>query len=122
MRYLGIDYGERRIGLAVSDAEGRIAFPRDTVSNLQDVIDFIKRELVETVVLGLPCALDGHDTTETLAVKRFAAKLKSKVELPMVLENEMYTSKIAEATSSKEHADAAAAALILQSYLDKQVK
>ena len=122
MRYLGIDYGEKRIGLAVSDHDGKIAFPRKVVSRLAEVIEFIQNEDVGQVVIGLPLAANGGKTEATTAVTTFADELGRAVELPIVFENEVFTSKIAERTSARERADAAAAALILQSFLDKQVK
>lgn len=122
MRYLGIDYGEKRIGLALSDPEGRIAFPHATVGRLEDICAVIPQQEVGAIIIGLPLALDGADTDETRMVRAFAARLAELLPLPVVFENEMFTTKIAEAHSATEHADAAAAALILQSYLDKQIK
>lgn len=119
MRYLGVDYGERRIGVALSDPEGRIAFPHETVGDLGGVVDVIRRESVEAVVIGLPLSLDGKDTDEARRVRSFAARLGESVQLPIVFENELFTTKIAEEHASAENADAAAAAIILQSYLDR---
>ena len=119
MRYLGIDFGRKRIGLALSDAEGRIAFPHKTVGRADDVFKVIEAEGVDAVVIGLPVSLDGTDSEETRAVRAFAAMLSGSLQLPMAFESEVFTTKIAEAHSSREHADASAAALILQSYLDR---
>lgn len=120
MRYLGIDYGEKRIGLAISDAAGRIAFPHATVGRIDEVLDSIASLGAGAVVIGLPLSLDGTDSEETRAVRAFAVRLTELVPLPIAFENEMFTTKMAEAHSPREAADAAAAALILQSYLDKQ--
>ncbi|MDP3727041.1 MAG: Holliday junction resolvase RuvX [bacterium] len=120
MRYLGIDYGEKRIGLALSDAEGRIAFPYKTVGQPDDIFEVIAAEGVDAVVIGLPVSLDGTDSEETRAVRAFAAMLSGSLQLPVAFENEAFTTKIAEAHSFREHTDAAAAAIILQSYLDRQ--
>ncbi len=122
MRYLGIDYGEKRIGLALSDPEGRLAFPHDTVRNLADVVAAAKREGVGTIVVGLPISLGGGESNQAEEIRQFAVELSSAVELPIVFENEIFTSKIAEKMSPSVKADASAAALILQSYLDKQDK
>ena len=119
MRYLGIDYGEKRIGLALSDPEAKIAFPHSTVANIPDILKVIKDEGAGEIVVGLPYSLDGSESKQAEVIRGFAAELKSAVELPIVFENELFTSKIAEATSSREHTDAAAAALILQSFLDR---
>ena len=94
MRYLGIDYGQKRIGLALSDPEGRMAFPRATVQTLGEVA--------------------------AKAVLRFVADLREKVQLPIALENELLTSALARRHTRREKADASAAALILQSYLDRK--
>lgn len=119
MCYLGIDYGEKRIGLALSDVEGRMAFPHDTVGNIADVVAAAKREGVGKVVVGVPISFGGNESEQAEHIRRFAAELSSAVELPVVFENEVFTSKIAERMSSREHADESAAALILQSYLDR---
>lgn len=120
MRYLGIDYGGKRIGLAVSDAAGRIAFPHATVGRIEEVRDAAVSLGVGAVVIGLPFFLDGTDSEETRTVRAFAARLAELLLLPIALENEMLTTRIAERYTAGAKADASAAALILQSYLDKQ--
>ena len=120
MRYLGIDYGEKRIGLALSDEEGRIAFPHGTASRFEEVVEAVYRERVGAVVIGLPLTLSGEASEETASARSFAARLGKAVQLPIAFEDERFTSKIAERHTPKEKADASAAALILQSYLDKQ--
>lgn len=119
MRYLGVDYGSKRIGLALSDAEGCIAFPHSVVGSIGDVVAVARREGVGGLVIGLPVPFGGGSSRETAAVRAFAERLGKQVELPMVFENEVLTSAFAERSSGDEAADAAAAALILQSYLDR---
>lgn len=120
MRYLGIDYGSKRIGIALSDSQGHLAFPYGVVGRIEDVFAVIRKENVSKVIVGLPIPLRGRESSETKAVRRFAAKLKHALRLPIEFESEMFTTKIAERYTAKEKADASAAALILQSYLDKQ--
>lgn len=120
MRYLGIDYGTKRIGLALSDPEGRLAFPGRTVSSLAEVIAAVHRGNVQAVVIGLPRDRCGRDTQTALAARAFARELAESVQLPVTFEDEAFTTKIARQSSPEEKADAAAAALMLQSYLDKQ--
>lgn len=120
MRYLGIDYGEKRIGLALSDEGGRLAFPHGVASRFEEVVEAIRREGVGVVVIGLPFTLSGEALAEAEAVRSFAARLGKAVQLPIAFEDERFTSKIAERHTPKEKADASAAALILQSYLDTQ--
>lgn len=122
MRYLGIDYGTKRIGLAVSDPDGQLAFPYTTVGRLEDVTAIVSQQHIGAIVVGLPQSLGGTDTSTTRIVRTFAAQLAESVQLPIVFENEVFTTKVAEAHSPPKATDAAAAALILQSYLDKLTK
>ena len=126
MRYLGIDFGRRRIGLALSDAGGRIAFPHSVIHNRGNVFIFdqilvvIKQERVDAIVVGLPLGLDGAETEESGYVRGFASELGGKTPLPIEFENEMFSSRMAaDAGVAKEHIDESSAALVLQSYLDK---
>ncbi len=141
MRYLGIDYGAKRIGLALSDEHGIIAFPYAAVKNLDDVCAVIKKEGVGTVVVGWPLSSTGREGGQAKEVREFAAKLAKKLKLQEAVnrlnllksdfnrltvgiefENELFTTKIAERHTAKVKTDASAAALILQTYLDKRVK
>ncbi len=129
MRYLGIDYGSKRIGLALSDEQGTVAFPYATVQNLSGVLKAIAKESVRGLIIGLPLSSAGEEGQEAGEVRKFAAglvkKLKSEKALrggaaPVIeFENELFTTKIAEEHAPKDKADAAAAALILQLYLDR---
>ena len=122
MRYLGIDYGSKRIGIAVSDEGGIIAFPRAAVKTADDVVKTIGLEKIGKVIVGLPMGAGGQETAQTKIVRAFAAALGKAVSLPIEFENEVLTTKIAERHSPRKAVDASAAALILQSYLDKHVK
>ncbi len=141
MRYLGIDYGEKRVGIAVSDEGGTFAFPKIVLENrpvvrerwgskgksehdrhiINEIKNIISSERVSTVVLGLPLNFKGEETRQTKRVKAFAEKLKREISAPIVFENEILSSKQVEKTgaSSKDMVDASAAALILQSFLDR---
>jgi putative Holliday junction resolvase len=139
VRSLGIDYGERRIGLALSDATGLLASPWKRLANDGNVIAAAKRLAEEirvlqadesglaTVVIGLPRRLSGEATAQTATVQAFARELGARVEIPIVLQDERLTSHEAEALLAqrerdwrrrKDQLDAMAAALILQDYLD----
>ena len=120
MRYLGIDYGQKRIGLALSDPEGRLAFPHATVSGLGEVLEVIRQAGVAAVVVGLPVPLGGGESAQSRAVRAFADRLGAAVQLPIALSSEALTTNIAEQHTARNKADAAAAALILQSYLDQK--
>ena len=127
MKSIGIDYGERRIGIAVSDPDGKIAFPRGIIihksinATIRKIINTIKAEHIENIIVGLPVGLDGRQTKQTAIVKSFVAQLAKQTDMPIVLENEMFTTRIpAETGIAKDHIDASSAALLLQSYLDKR--
>ena len=124
MRYLGIDYGAKRVGIALSDEGGKLAFPHATLSNDGTLLEEVKRICHEfdvgTVVVGESRQLSGEPNQIQKAIDRFCDKLKKGVEIPIVLELEMLTSRqAAHIQGETEMLDASAAALILQGYLDK---
>ncbi len=124
MRYLGIDYGEKRVGLALSDSEGILGMPYKTISN-KDLINslktIIKNENVEFVVVGLPLSLKMQSTSQTDKVVYFKKELEKSVGVPVEFENEFLTSVQAQKNGiEKGDIDASSAALILQSYLDSK--
>ena len=128
MRYLGIDYGSKRIGIAVSDDEGRMAFPSGIIANrgktaIKEIADIIRKKHIDLVVVGMPMGLDGKETGQTQATRLFMAILQHAIHIPIETENEMLTSRMAEASGMQDgHIDASSAAIILQSYLDKRNK
>jgi putative Holliday junction resolvase len=135
VRSLGIDYGGKRIGLALSDPEGRIARPLEVFERRSPLADVRRiclatiEEGVEEVVLGLPLEEDGTRGEAAAAVEAFLADLESHLDLPIHLVDERYTTKEAEGAlreagrdgrSARENVDAVAAALILQAHLDRR--
>ncbi len=127
MRYLGIDYGKKRIGTALSDEEGRLAFPMVVLQNtgfsavVKKIEKIAKKEGVSKIVIGLPMTFGGQVSEQTRNVKEFGEKLAGLLQLPMEYENEVLSTKMAERGETvNEHIDSASAAIILQSYLDKQ--
>ncbi len=120
-RVLGIDYGTKRIGLAVSDEGGAMAFPYGAVSKESEIADICRKENISQIVVGLPQALGTmEDTAMTKTVREFADRLRV-VGVPVDFEPEMLSSKEASrGTAAREHVDSAAAAIILQSYLDRK--
>ncbi|HKE88367.1 MAG TPA: Holliday junction resolvase RuvX [Vicinamibacterales bacterium] len=138
-RIAAFDVGDRRIGVAVSDATGTLARPVGVLrtSGLDgDALDRAASEVarlaaeedsLETLVVGLPRHLDGSPSYMTPRVEAFAARLRARTDLPVVLQDERLTSREAESRlairekdwrARKERLDAAAAAIILQEYLD----
>jgi putative pre-16S rRNA nuclease len=140
VRVLGIDVGARRIGLAISDPSRTLARPLTTlaVANPSDAIDRVvdlvgrlraEDDGLETIVVGLPSRLDGTPTEATPAVVAFIAALKTRTMVPVTTEGERLTSHEADqrlaATERdwrkrKQALDAAAAAIILQDFLDRR--
>ena len=139
MRVLGIDYGARRIGLALSDATATLASPwrmlqrpPSEAETLRTMIEQIRQlrnddDGLEAVVVGWPRRLDGSATDQTPIVETFARSLQAQLDIPVVLQDERLSSTEAESRLArrekdwrkrKQQLDAAAAAVILQDYLD----
>ena len=139
MRIVGFDAGERRIGVAMSDGTGTLARPVGTLRPLalderavQMASDEIARLAAEEggvdgIVVGLPRRLDGSPNDMTPKVTMFAERLRARTGLPVALQDERLTSREAESRlamrekdwrARKAKLDAAAAAIILQDYLD----
>jgi putative Holliday junction resolvase len=129
-RSLCLDVGERRIGVAVSDTAGWLASPLLVVERREAQRDFariaalIHEQQAERVVVGLPRTLDGDIGPQARRVQRWTGRLQSHVAVPIVYWDERYST--AEATRRlaampsrrRPGVDAAAAAVILQDYLD----
>jgi putative Holliday junction resolvase len=143
MRALGIDYGERRIGLALSDATGLLASPWKKIANEANVVIAARRLADEVralqaqdgdgglgaIVIGLPRRLNGEPNDQTARVQKLAQLLAAEVSVPISLQDERLTSHEAETLLAgrerdwrkrKDQLDALAAALILQDFLDTQ--
>ena len=134
---LGVDYGAQRIGLAVS--EGRIAVPLTIVEHqnrerdLERVAEIAREREAQSVVVGLPMLESGEEGEQARRTRRFGDALARQLDVPVVYQDERFSSVRAEAaisdagasgrTSSrggKRHVDDAAAAVILQAYIDAQ--
>jgi putative Holliday junction resolvase len=124
MRFLGIDYGQKRIGIAISDEKKQLAFPyrvieySDKEAVLKDFTKIVKSEKITRFVIGLPLNFKGEETPEAKSVRNFARSLEELTKVPVSFENEIFTTKIAK-YYSEESVDAASAALILQGYIDR---
>ncbi|MFA5163349.1 MAG: Holliday junction resolvase RuvX [Patescibacteria group bacterium] len=122
MKYLGIDWGEKRIGLALADEETRLALPFKTVDSLWAVQKVISEEEVGVIVLGVPLKLSGQGKLNQFW-QAFKDNLEKQSNLPLALVDERLSSKGADALfgSDKVKAgrDEIAAAVILQDFLDK---
>ncbi|HEY8432153.1 MAG TPA: Holliday junction resolvase RuvX [Sandaracinaceae bacterium] len=133
MRTLGIDHGERRVGLALSDEDGRIAHPhatlerRDPRALVSEVAAIVRERGVESIVVGLPLSLDGREGASARRARRFAERLGEETGVPVVLWDERMSTLAAERAlgeagvrkkAQRAVVDRVAAALVLQSYLD----
>ena len=142
MRWLGVDVGKRRIGLAVSDDSATLARPWQTIqagasvtesaAAVARLLEAFARETLEDapfagVVVGLPKRLSGEDTDQTAAARALAAAIGARTGLTVHLQDERLTSREAEARLAlherdwrerKKQIDAVAAAIILQDFLD----
>ena len=137
-RIIGLDIGERRIGVAVSDPSATLARPVTTLKttgldgnalevSLAEVRRLVEDDPVDAIVVGLPRRLDGSANAMTPRVQRFAERLREGAGLAVILQDERLTSMEAESRLAerekdwrvrKQQLDAAAAAIILQDYLD----
>jgi putative Holliday junction resolvase len=123
MRYLGIDYGHKRIGLAVSDESFTLARELKVVSPgdfWRELKTLLLEQEVERIVVGLPLNMSGEQTQKTIEVEQFAERLQSEVSVPVEFVDERLTSQFAKmAHSGPGPIDGLAAQLILQTYLDQ---
>ena len=129
-RILGLDIGERRIGLAISTPEGRLAVPLRILERekepaaIEAIAEVARAEDVTALVVGYPLSLDGTAGQQARRVEAFARRLQKSTGLPLELWDERLTSVQAERslTGTRAHGpvDDIAAAIILQSYLDRQ--
>ncbi len=138
MRALGIDFGERRIGLALSDETGTIASPLTTLSRrrgkrppLRQIEEAAHRHGVEALIVGLPLELTGEESFWSSEVRKVGRELAARLGIPVHMVDERMTSVRANRAvrgiglprrkrEERERVDAAAAAIILQSWLDRR--
>ncbi|HSX41687.1 MAG TPA: Holliday junction resolvase RuvX [Candidatus Saccharimonadales bacterium] len=124
-KVLGIDYGSKRIGLAIGDLSTRLAQPLATIGPenlILNILDIINSNQIGKVVIGLPRNLEGEDTAQTVIVRNFAQDLADRARVEIMLQDEAGTSAVARERLGKNPAtgdiDKIAAAIILQDYLD----
>ena len=132
-RILGVDYGDVRVGLALSDTTKLIASPLKTIQNknygllISELKEIISENDVESIVVGFPVGMKGQDTNQTVKVKDFTQSL-STLCLPIFMEDERLSSIAAKKSlfmeniktgHNKEIIDQRAAAIVLQQFLDR---
>lgn len=124
MKYLGIDYGTKKIGLATSDEDGKMAFPCMIIENnkdtLKDIKELVRAMEIGEIVVGESVNLDGTPNEVMKEIRTFAVELENFIDVPLHFEKEWLTSLEARRFQGKHIVDDSAAALILQRYLDRK--
>ena len=133
MRYLAIDYGDKRTGLAICDAEETIVSPLTVIHGQKDLLkkitDIVETEKVEAIVLGLPLNMDDSQGPQAKLVLKFADRLQAHIDVPIHFQDERLSTfsaeeKLAAADftrgKKKKRLDAVAAAQILESFLEQK--
>lgn len=127
---LCIDYGSVRVGLATAEGGATLASPLKTLANKSGIFDelhlLISDHQIKHIVVGLPRNLDGNETAQSRMARDFAARLERELKVPVTLQDEALTSQVARKRLEPSYpkgipvglVDAAAAAIILQDYMD----
>lgn len=132
MRYLSVDFGAKRIGLAICDASEKIVSPLETVNRKDDaqsvrrIVTVIADEGIEVVVVGLPVNMDGSEGPQARRTREFADLLARRISIPLHFQNEQLSSFAADdrlairdltKAGNRRRQDAVAAAVILEDFL-----
>ncbi|MFW0871282.1 MAG: Holliday junction resolvase RuvX [Patescibacteria group bacterium] len=140
MKYLGIDYGSKHIGLALSDSAGRVAMPYQIIPASKEaptcIANIVQKEAIQAIIIGKSLGLDGTDNLIQSEIDSFIKEVEKLLSIPIIQYNEQFSSRQAKWGTSKalrenprnikrrqkgkgeERIDDKAAAIILQSYLD----
>lgn len=122
MNILGIDYGQKRIGLAWMQVGLDVILPFGVVQKTSDEIvpdelfELIKNERIEKVVVGIPLGLEGEENANTKRVRAFADELKKQIDIPIEFVDERFTTHEANRMGGEASVDEKAAMLILEAY------
>jgi len=126
MKYLGIDYGSKKVGFAQSDDEGRLAFPLMIAPNdqslIKDTLELIRAMKISDVIMGESVDSKGKPNAIAKEARAFAAKLETAADVRIAFEKEWYSTVEARKQPGQEgnhEVDDQAAAIVLQRYLDK---
>jgi putative Holliday junction resolvase len=126
MKYIGIDYGTKRIGIAISDENGEFAFPKTIVGPaeaLQAITALVDTESVGGIVIGKSVASNGMDNDISIQAENFRAKISLHINVPVYFQQEGFSTMEAHRYQTEAGArDDSAAAIILQRFLDTHVK
>lgn len=123
-RILGIDYGEKRIGLAITDEDQKFSFEHDIwlASEFYEKIEPLINEYdIEKIVLGYPLNMSGQKTKKTEEVLEFKTRLEKQIKIPVELLDERLSSKMAASIAGRDsEIDSLAAQIFLEAYINKK--
>lgn len=126
MKYVGIDYGTKKVGIALSDEEASFAFPKEIITsgNLLEYLQaLIKEEEIQGIVIGESLASNGQENGLVQSAALLGKKIEEKIGKPVFFVREDFSSVEAHRYQTKKgDRDDSAAAIILQRFLDKQKK
>lgn len=122
---LGLDYGEKNIGLAVADENSKMALPYKVLINkgedfvLQELKKIIGEEKISKIIIGLPLSLSGEESKKTVETREFSAFLAKNLDVAIEMRDERLSSRLADtlAQGAKNSRDIGAAMVILEDYL-----
>ena len=125
MTILGIDFGTKRVGVAISDTTETLAFPKDTFQNNSELIasiaDICKKETIRMIVLGQSLNLKGEENLVMEDIRKFKVEIEENIKLPVIFQQEYFSSfEAGRFQGITGGLDASAAAIILQRFLDKK--
>lgn len=125
MKYLGIDFGSKRVGLAISDQDARLAFPLKVLNNDSKLLDLLLKIIIEKevegIIIGESKNFKGEPNKIMIEIEKFKKILGEKTNLQIFFEPEFMSSRQAEILQGKNDMnDASAASIILQSFLDRK--
>lgn len=125
MKLLGVDYGQKRIGLAFADTVLGMVLPfgavarRTMAGQVTELVDLIRQEKVGKVVIGFPLAADGHENKNTERVKELAFELRKRVDVPIEFFDERFSTQAAAVSGGTVSRDERAAMIILEGFLTR---
>jgi putative Holliday junction resolvase len=125
MRVVALDHGTTRTGVAVSDETATLARPLAVVERVgtdagfADLLALLTEQAPTRIIVGLPISLDGREHEQAHRARVFAARLAAAVDIPVVLFDERFTTRLADRRGGRAARDARAAATLLEDYLRK---
>jgi putative Holliday junction resolvase len=127
MRIIGIDFGERHIGIAVADDRVPVAVPVTVIDASDDPVEDIARAVEEqqagAVVMGLPLSLSGAEGLQAAHIREVAGRLSERISVPVHFQDErLTTAQAGRSRGPRSRQDAIAASILLQAYLDGQAR